>query len=164
VRRRDPGRLITQASETPDGDRCFQYADVLGLNYFHGWYADAPIAEYGEALDRLHANFPDKPILLSSHGADAIAGFRSFHGAKWSEEAQAAYHAEVIAQLRRRPFVAGQSIWLLADYQGPAWRTARFTPLQRPKEQNNKGLLDEYRRPKLAYDRVQALYRAWADE
>ena len=164
VRQRDPGRLITQASETPDGDRCYQYSDVLGLNYFHGWYADAPIAEYGEALDRLHANFPDKPILLSSHGADAIAGFRSFHGAKWSEEAQAAYHAAVIAEVRRRPFVAGQSIWLLADYQGPAWRTARFTPLQRPKEQNNKGLLDEYRRPKLAYDRVQALYRAWADE
>jgi beta-glucuronidase len=164
VRQRDPGRLITQASETPDGDRCFQYADVLGLNYFHGWYADAPLAEYGEALDRLHANFPDKPILLSSHGADAIAGFRSFHHAKWSEEAQAAYHAAVIAEVRRRPFVAGQSIWLLADYQGPAWRTARFTPLQRPKEQNNKGLLDEYRRPKLAYDQVQALYRAWADE
>ena len=164
VRRRAPGRLITQASETPDGDRCFQYADVLGLNYFHGWYADAPITEYGDALDRLHARFPDKPILLSSHGADAIAGFRSFHGAKWSEEAQAAYHAAVIAEVRRRPFVAGQSIWLLADYQGPAWRTARFTPLQRPKEQNNKGLLDEYRRPKLAYDRVQALYRAWADE
>lgn len=164
VRRRDPGRLITQASETPEGDRCFQYADVLGLNYFHGWYADAPTADYGEALDRLHARFPDKPILLSSHGADAIAGFRSFHGAKWSEEAQAAYHAAVIAEVRRRPFVAGQSIWLLADYQGPAWRTARFTPLQRPKEQNNKGLLDEYRRPKLAYDRVQALYRAWADE
>ncbi|HYL80329.1 MAG TPA: glycoside hydrolase family 2 TIM barrel-domain containing protein, partial [Candidatus Acidoferrum sp.] len=164
VRRRDPSRLITQASETPEGDRCFQYADVLGLNYFHGWYADAPAAAYGEALDRLHANFPDKPILLSSHGADAIAGFRSFHHAKWSEEAQAAYHAAVIAEVRRRPFVAGQSIWLLADYQGPAWRTARFTPLQRPKEQNNKGLLDEYRRPKLAYDQVQALYRAWADE
>jgi len=164
VRRRDPERLITQASETPDGDRCFQHSDVLGLNYFHGWYADAPIAEYGEALDRLHAHYPDKPVLLSSHGADAIAGFRSFHNAKWSEEAQAAYHAAVIAEVRRRPFVAGQCIWLLADYQGPAWRTARFTPLQRPKEQNNKGLLDEYRRPKLAYDRVQTLYRAWADE
>jgi beta-glucuronidase len=164
VRQRDTSRLIIQASETPDGDRCFQYADVLGLNYFHGWYADAPIGEYGEALDRLHARFPDKPILLSSHGADAIAGFRSFHNAKWSEEAQAEYHAAVIAEVRRRPFVAGQSIWLLADYQGPAWRTARFTPLQRPKEQNNKGLLDEYRRPKLAYDKVQALYRDWADE
>ena len=130
VRQRDPSRLIIQASETPDGDRCFQYADVLGLNYFHGWYADAPIGEYGEALDRLHAHFPDKPILLSSHGADAIAGFRSFHDAKWSEEAQAAYHAAVIGEVRRRPFVVGQSIWLLADYQGPAWRTARFTPLQ----------------------------------
>lgn len=164
ARQRDPSRLIIQASETPEGDRCFQYADVLGLNYFHGWYADAPIAEYGEALDRLHTRFPNKPILLSSHGADAIAGFRSFQGAKWSEEAQAAYHADVIAEVRRRPFVAGQSLWLLTDYQGPAWRTARFTPLQRPKEQNNKGLLDEYRRPKLAYDRVQAAYRAWQDE
>ena len=164
VRQRDPSRLIIQASETPEGDRCFQYADVLGLNDFHGWYADAPIAEYGEALDRLHARFPNKPILLSSHGADAIAGFRSFQGAKWSEEAQAAYHADVIAEVRRRPFVTGQSIWLLTDYQGPAWRTARFTPLQRPKEQNNKGLLDEYRRPKLAYDRVQAAYRSWEEE
>ncbi|HWU41756.1 MAG TPA: hypothetical protein VN203_29210, partial [Candidatus Acidoferrum sp.] len=84
-------------------------------------------------------------------------------GAKWSEEAQAAYHAAVIAEVRRRPFVTGQSIWLLTDYQGPAWRTARFTPLQRPKEQNNKGLLDEYRRPKLAYDRVQAAYRSWEE-
>ena len=164
VRKRDLTRLIIQASETPEGDRCFQYADVLGLNYFQGWYADAPITAYGEALDRLHAIFPNKPILLSSHGADAIAGFRSFHGAKWSEEAQAAYHAGVIAEVKRRPFVAGQSIWLLTDYQGPAWRTARFTPMQRPKEQNNKGLLDEYRRPKLAYDRVQAAYRAWEDK
>lgn len=164
ARARDPSRLITQASETPDGDRCFPNADVIGLNYFHGWYADAPVEDYGAALDRLHERFPEKPILLSSHGADAIAGFRSVHGAKWSEEAQAAYHAGVIGEVRRRPFVAGQCIWLLADYQGPAWQTARFTPLTRPKEQNNKGLVDEYRRPKLAYDRVQALYRDWAEE
>lgn len=164
VRMRDPGRLITQASETPDGDRCFQYADVLGLNYFLGWYVDAPTSQYGEALDALHEKFPDKPILLSSHGADAIAGFRSLQETKWSEEAQAAYHSGVLAEVRRRPFVAGQSIWVLSDYQGPAWRTARFNPLNRPKEQNNKGLLDEYRRPKLAYDTVRSLYRAWAQD
>lgn len=164
VRERDPDRLITQASETPDGDRCFQYADIVGLNYFHGWYSDAPAQDYGAALDELHRRFPDKPIMLSSHGADAIAGFRSLSGAKWSEEAQADYHVGIIEQLRQRPFVAGQCIWLLADYQGPAWRDTRFTPLSRPKEQNNKGLLDEYRRPKLAYDRVQALYQAWAKD
>lgn len=164
VRSRDPGRLITQASETPDGDRCFQYADIVGLNYFHGWYSDAPAEDYGAALDELHRRFPDKPIMLSSHGADAIAGFRSANGAKWSEEAQADYHAGIIKELRQRPFVVGQCIWLLADYQGPAWQDTRFTPLSRPKEQNNKGLVDEYRRPKLAYDRIQALYRAWAED
>ena len=51
------------------------------------------------------------------------------------------------------PRYAGLAIWQYCDCRTYASGRA----LHRPRAFNNKGTLDEYRRPKLAYDRVREL-------
>ncbi len=53
----------------------------------------------------------------------------------------------------------GLAIWQFCDC-----RTSQLVPrvLQRPRAFNNKGVVDEYRRPKLAYDTVRRMYRELA--
>ena len=49
------------------------------------------------------------------------------------------------------PAVCGVAIWQFCDVRiTPKWEKA----LSRPRTMNNKGVVDEYRRPKLAYDIV----------
>jgi beta-glucuronidase len=50
-----------------------------------------------------------------------------------------------------RDRVCGLALWLFADF-----RSSEFLPrpLQRPRGFNNKGCVDEYRRPKLSFDLV----------
>ena len=76
ARAEDPSRLVTAAClinrETfRIEDRLADYLDVIGLNQYFGWY------EPGfEGLKRLLQNSdPDRPVVISETGADAVAGF-----------------------------------------------------------------------------------------
>lgn len=53
--------------------------DVLMLNRYYGWYSEegnlpAAQAILSDELDRYHARYPEKPIMLGEFGADVIAG------------------------------------------------------------------------------------------
>ena len=53
------------------------------------------------------------------------------------------------------PGLSGVIVWQFADVRvDESWFSSR------PRCMNNKGLVDEYRRPKLAYAAVRELYRA----
>ncbi len=169
LRRLDDSRPITYASMRHEQDINFDLVDVVSLNTYPGWYAQdcetpRPLGEIAPSIDRflsfLHeAGFDDKPFLISEIGAGAIYGWRDRLKAHWSEEYQADYLTEVCRCIAARKRISGVALWQFLDCR--TYATSRA--LGRPRAFNNKGLLDEYRRPKLAFDAVRRGFREVAD-
>jgi beta-galactosidase len=71
AKRLDPDRLCSYASnsldQTPERDVA-GLMDIIETNeYFGSWAAGAP-AEVGKHLDKIHAAFPGKPVVISEYG------------------------------------------------------------------------------------------------
>lgn len=118
AREADPSRLITAAclinrAEFRIEDRLAEHLDVIGLNEYFGWY------EQGfQGLQRLLANSrPDRPVIISETGADALAGHRDPAAPLFSEERQAAFYEGQAAALEGAPYVRGLAAWLLYDFR-----------------------------------------------
>ncbi len=169
VRNKDPHRLLSYASNRGMNDLFLHLVDVISLNSYPGWYAanredEQPLGEITlllrsnlEGLRRL--GLGDKPYLISEIGAGAIYGWRDPICAHWSEEYQRQYLEIVCHEVTTTPSIAGVAIWQFSDC-----RTYRGSgALGRPRAFNNKGTLDEYRRPKLAYDTVRSIFRGFSD-
>jgi len=166
IRDEDPGRLVSYASNHPSDDINFDLVDVICINAYPGWYASdlervAPhdeIMPYMESVleDISRRGFGDKPFVLSEIGAGAIYGWRDPLHAHWTEEYQAKYMDIVCGQVLPDPRVSGVTIWHFCDYRTSATAWA----LGRPRGYNNKGIVDEYRRPKLAYEVVKRNFMA----
>ena len=163
LRELDPTRPLTFASNHPFDDVCYDLADVISVNCYPGWYV-GEIEEIPANLDEIMAHVDgaqgqaNKPLIIAEIGAGAIYGWRDWNETRWSEQYQARLLETVICHL----FVDGNracglAIWQYCDVRASEQvRRALF----RPRAFNNKGLVDEYRRPKQAYDVVKALYRA----
>jgi len=86
---------------------------------------------------------------MSEFGAGSIYGWRHPRCTKWTEE----YHARVLDESLRvylnHPDIVGAAIWQFCDCRVTQERWSG-----RPRNMNNKGTVDEYRRPKLAYEVV----------
>ncbi len=161
IRKLDSSRPVTYACNHPWDDRCLDLIDIVSLNTYPGWYWGS-IPTMPEELDKVvdhldsQAACRDKPLIVSEIGAEALYGFRDWNHERWSEEYQAALHEATIRHLfvtRKRAI--GLTLWLYNDF-----RAANDTKkhLGRARGYNNKGVVDEYRRPKLAYHTVKALY------
>ena len=160
LRKLDSTRLITYASNAYTKDINFDLVDVVSLNAYPGWYAAnqetmRPLGEirpkFNHFIKFLHdSGFDDKPFIISEVGAGAIYGWRDRLRAHWSEEYQADYLDEVLTYFDETPRIAGIALWQFIDCRTYASSRA----LGRPRAFNNKGLFDEYRRPKLAFDVV----------
>jgi len=155
IRENDPTRPVTYASNHPFEDLCFDLVDVISFNCYPGWYT-ASLAEMPQYIDGIlehidQSGFRDKPVILSEIGAGAVPGFRDWNASYWSEEYQARLLDQVLRCCRSRPRLSGVAVWQFTDCRtgGPAERA-----LRRPRGFNNKGILDEYRRPKLAFETV----------
>lgn len=171
VRAADPGRLVSYASDKRDRDVCFALADVVAVNLYPGWFDPLPdwetsvMSVVAPALRRVadalaaHPDARGKPLLVSEIGVGALHGFRDRFRAQWSEEFQADYLAEACQAILGDPRWAGMAVWQLFD-------TRSFTAVGhvrgKPRGFNGAGLLDEYRRPKLAYGTVRDAFRASA--
>lgn len=149
-------RLITYATCYPLEDICLAYTDLYCINDYHGWYRyDLPgTADY---VKELHAHIekqglPARPMIMSEFGAASIYGKRDFDTELWSEN----YHARLLDYCIRLFLTderfGGCYIWHFADA-----RTS-FKNLNRARGFNNKGIFNEYRKPKLAYDAVKKAY------
>jgi beta-glucuronidase len=165
LRALDSTRLVTYASMHPLDDLNLDLVDVVSINCYPGWYAQdkelvAPSDEIVPRLDAIRASlekrgFGGKPFLVSEIGAGAIYGWRDPLHAHWSEEYQQEYLREVCEEVVKNPAIAGVALWQFCD--GRTYASARA--LMRPRAFNNKGTLDEYRRPKLAYGTVRRIFR-----
>lgn len=157
-------RLVTYASDKIDTDICFDLCDLYCINRYDGWYyGDRDSWEAG-SLSLLRKRIEElklgiKPIIISEFGAAAIYGHHTFDDLKWSEEYQAELLRRALLTFKADPLVAGFYIWQFCDI-----RTAPQNGLNRARHYNNKGLLNEYRRPKQAYFAVKALYEAFEKE
>lgn len=155
LRSLDVSRPVTFASCRHFTDISLDLPDVVSFNIYPRWYVDEPVDSYaGRLLAWMDENGAGgKPVIFSEFGAGGIMGFHDMRRAKWSEERQADILAEQLDVLSNHPRVAGLYIWQFSDVRvSDEWFASR------PKTQNNKGIVDMYRRPKLAYEVVKNAY------
>ena len=159
IREKDGSRPVTYASMFPFDDLFFDQADIVSINQYPGWYARGesarPLEEVPAELDNYREmakekGLADKPMIISEMGAGALYGWHDPHRAHWSEEYQADYLDQLTKEITKREDYSGVSIWQFCDCRTYDNKNALF----RPRAFNNKGTLDEYRRPKLAYEVV----------
>lgn len=158
IRELDPSRPRSSASFKFKTDICFGFPEVVSYNIYPKWYHDTPVKEYLEDLYgwvQTDSEGSGKPFLITEIGAGAIYGYRTPVKVKWSEEYQAEALQEQIQAVFEQEGCSGIYIWQFCDVRVcDSWFD------KRPRTMNNKGVVDEYRRPKLSYEVVKQLYRS----
>ncbi len=157
LRELDPGRPVTYATCRLMKDVCLDLADIVSWNIYPLWYENTPPSDMlDELLTWSDAHgAAGKSVLVSEIGAGGIYGFHDgFRRAKWSEERQAEILRQQLEAVFSNPRVSGLYVWQLADVKvDESWFKVR------PGTMNNKGVVDTYRRPKLAYGTVKEIFR-----
>ncbi len=156
LRSLDHTRPCSFASCKFKSDICFDLPDVVSYNIYPLWYHDTPPKEYLDDLYNWVQNETEgkgKPFLITEIGAGGIYGCRSPYATKWSEEYQAHALQEQVKAVLSYPDCAGIYIWQFCDI-----RISEEGWYGRPRTMNNKGIVDEYRRPKLCYEVVKKLF------
>jgi beta-glucuronidase len=156
ARAADPTRPVgfVNVMLAPHGTcRVSQFADVIMLNRYYGWYVntgDLAGAEVAWTEELSGWASEGKPIIITEYGADTLAGNHSLTPAPWSEEYQVDY-----LDMNHRVFdacdaVVGEQVWNFADF-------ATTSGIMRV-DGNKKGVFTRDRKPKAA---AFALRRRW---
>lgn len=152
----DASRPRTSATCRHLKDICLDLPDIVSFNMYSGWYQDVPVDETNRReIEWINASGgAEKPIIVSELGAAAIYGYRDRSRCKWSEEGQSDIIRENLKVYMADPDITGVFIWQFADCRvtEEEWFAARA------RCHNNKGVVDEYRRPKIAYDTVSEMF------
>jgi beta-glucuronidase len=136
-------------------DRLAQYADVVMLNRYYGWYAftgDLATAETVWQAELEQWATDGKPIIVTEYGADTVAGLHSVVPEPWSEEYQVAYLEMNHRVFDRVDAVVGEHVWNFADFATKSGITRV--------DGNKKGVFTRDRRPKAA---AAVLRRRWRE-
>jgi len=171
IKAEDPTRLVSFASNHVQRDRCFDFVDVISLNLYPGWFSELDWNE--PAVSRIapriaaesaffsKAPWSGKPLLISEIGACGIYGMHHPARAQWSEEFQADYMAEAARAVLSDARYCGVTLWQFVDSRsyGPSGEVRG-----KPNGVNYAGLLDEYRRPKLALEAVRSVFAKFPGE
>lgn len=156
IKSMDATRPTTSATCRHFTDICLDLPDVVSFNMYSGWYQDCSVAERNrQQIEWIQqAGGAGKPIIVSELGAGAIYGYRDRARCKWSEERQADIIRENLEVYMKDENITGVFIWQFADCRV----TEEEWFATRARCHNNKGVVDEYRRPKIAYDTVKELF------
>jgi beta-glucuronidase len=164
AREEDSSRMITYACNHPFQCINLDLCDVIAINQYPGWYPQDmddphPVSEIAphlaKVLDHLDGKgFENVPKLMSEIGAGAIYGCRDQFRGHWSEEYQSDYLEELCQTIDLEPRWMGLCIWQFCDCRTKTGGLA----LGRPRSFNNKGLVDEYRRPKAGFQVVKQAF------
>lgn len=152
-------RLVTYAIYKYPTCKCLELCDIICLNRYAGWYWGSRDGWQEEEVDafrkhRQELGLGDKPVIYSEFGGAAIYGHHTFDDLRGTEEYQADMLEKCMTVFRDDPMVAGMYVWQFCDT-----RTCRKMGLDRARTYNNKGILNEYRKPKMAYYTVRNIYR-----
>lgn len=161
IREMDDSRPCTFASCKFFGDICFDLPDVISCNLYPRWYVDKPVRDYlNEVYDWIveDGNGKGKPFIVSEIGAGGLYGCHNAYHGKWTEEYQADALSEQVSECMKFSESMGVYIWQFCDVRvSSEWFAGR------PREMNNKGVVDEYRRPKAAYGRVKEIFEQYTN-
>lgn len=154
-------RIVTYATDKPFEDICLELCDIICINMYKGWYG-GEISAWDSALEQFRERrkllgMEHKPVIFSEFGAAAIFGHKSFDNVRWTEEYQAELLAYCLKLFHNDPMVCGSYIWQFTDIRSTM-------EINRARGFNNKGVLNEYRKPKLAYFAVRELYKKFLAE
>lgn len=156
IRALDRSRPCSFASCKFKTDICFGLPEVVSYNIYPKWYHDTPAGEYlADLYDwvQRETEGAGKPFLVTEIGAGGLYGCRSPYATKWSEEFQTKTLREQLEAVLSFEDCAGVYIWQFCDIRiSEEWWGGR------PRTMNNKGVVDEYRRPKLCYEVVKELF------
>ena len=156
TRELDPSRPVgfVNVMLAPYGKcRVSQFADVLMLNRYYGWYVhtgDLPAAEQAWEEELRGWAGENKPIIITEYGADTYPGLHSIATQPWSEEYQIEYLEMNHRVFDRIDAVIGEQVWNFADF-------ATTSGIMRVGG-NKKGVFTRDRQPKAA---AFALRRRW---
>lgn len=161
IREMDDSRPCTFASCKFFGDICFDLPDVVSCNLYPRWYVDKPVRDYlNEVYDWIveDGKGKGKPFIVSEIGAGGLYGCHNAYHGKWTEEYQADALSEQVSECLKFSESMGVYIWQFCDMRvSSEWFAGR------PREMNNKGVVDEYRRPKAAYGRVKEIFEQYTN-
>lgn len=131
-------------------DRLADHLDVIGINEYCGWYTP----DFEKLPDLLSGSHPDKPVIITEFGADALPGHHGTHWDKGTEECQAYVYERQLKELQKCDYVKGMTPWILYDFRCPR----RTSFLQN--YYNRKGLCAEDKvYTKMAFEVLQEFYR-----
>jgi len=152
----DKSRPKSAATCKFNEDLCQDLGDVCAWNMYPYWYENDTATERIEKLREwldTKGNAKDKPLLITEVGAGAVYGFRSSAKDVWSEELQEEILKKQLTEIAESKYCMGMYIWQFCDV-----RVSREWAMRRPKSRNNKGIVDEYRRPKLSAASVKEIF------
>lgn len=162
IRAMDQSRLCSYASCRFNIDICQDLPDVCSWNIYPYWYEEKSamekLRELTEWIDA-DGKGKGKPFMISEVGAGGIYAFRDTAHDIWSEDLQAEILEKQLREIFAYEDCVGLYIWQFCDVRVSRIRWAML----RPKSRNNKGIVDEYRRPKLAYEKVREAFRGLPD-
>ena len=158
----DPTRLCVHVSHRWHEHPNFAADDVICVNYYpsiRGWRGrrgagigddlGRSFTRWRESLAKLHARFPEKPILITEFGYCSIPG--TFGHALGEDLHERVLRAEYPAF--DLPYVCGAAVWVWADH--PASPHRFFDGMR----QSPFGVLTRDRRPKRAFAAICDLFR-----
>lgn len=158
IRSLDNSRPLSFASHHRENEICFDLADIVSFNLYPGWYGDEDPAELCDLARGWadQAGGKGKPMIMSEFGADGFYGYRSPTRVKGTEERQADIIESNLKAYTQREYISGMFIWQFCDCRVTE---EGIWPMIRARTQNNKGIVDAYRRPKLAYEVVTRYFK-----
>lgn len=158
IRGMDQSRPLTSAVCKQYQEKCTDLFDIVSINVYCGWYTNEDPAVFYEKYSAwINENGGEgKPVIISEFGAAAIYGFREPTRARWSEERQCDILDNNLSAYMNSPGVVGTLIWQFCDCRVTEENNWFQT---RARTKNNKGIVDEYRRPKLAFETVKEHFR-----
>jgi len=152
----DASRPVSFATHFKYRDLCLDLPDIISWNLYFKWYEDFDTLEnFNKVVEYTDANGgAGKPILMTEFGAGAIPGYRDRRRVKWSEERQCDILEDNLGVYLNHKRLSGAIIWQFCDclVTEEKWFAAR------PRTKNNKGVVDQFRNPKLAYDVVKEMF------
>ena len=122
---------LVDSVENRISDRLSEYLDIIGLNEYCGWYTP----DFGKLPELFNNSCPEKPVIITEFGADALPGHHGTVSDKGTEECQAYIYEKQIAEIRKISYIRGMTPWILRDFRCPR----RTSAIQR--YFNRKGLV-----------------------
>jgi beta-glucuronidase len=164
----DSTHFVTLVKGGANYDKSFEYSDLYTTNWGeYEWYEgptvpDSTVARARiERLEAIHRTLPDHPIILSEMGgAGSQAGWHNWGNVKWSEEYQAINTEESAKFSLFTEWMSGGFVWQFCDTRSAPTRILSA----RLRGWNVKGIVDNYRHPKMSYYKLQELYKNYQEQ